>query len=167
MDTVVLTKNRHRLPDEARWFIVDDFVHVVDTLRFLVAPEPDRVEVSARPAEDGSLGRLVLTVGQGHRMGIGIMDRDSGQTLEVLEAMAPGRARVVTDLVDVVDRFDGAAHHRQPDNWASVSAQRGFVAMVDALLDSVRAGTILDGGDALATHALCERVLAEAQAQLG
>ncbi len=167
LDTVVLTKNRHRLPDDPRWFIVDDFVHVVDTLRFLVAPEPDSIAVSARRSDDGRLGRLALTVRAGHRIGVGIMDRDSGQTLEVLEAMAPGRARVVTDLVDVVDRTDGAAHRRQPDNWASVSAQRGFVAMVGQLLDSVRSGTVLDGGDALATHALCETVVSEAIEQLG
>jgi virulence factor len=47
-----------------------------------------------------------------------------------------------------------------------VSAQRGFVAMVDGLLASVRAGELLDAGDALATHELCERVLERAIVQL-
>ena len=85
--------------------------------------------------------------------------RTSGQTIEILEAMAPAQAMVVTDLVDVVHRVDGMAQHRQPNNWASVSQQRGFVAMVGHLLDSVRAGEVLDGADALATHDLCEEIL--------
>jgi virulence factor len=161
LDTAVLTKNRVGLPDDPRTVIFDDFVHVVDTLRFLVAPEPDDVHVVARRGNDDTLARIAITLGQEDRLGVGIMDRDSGQTLEVLEAMAPGRARRVTDLVDVVDRTGGVAHRRQPDNWASVSQQRGFVAMIDFLLDSVREGTVLDGADALATHELCEKVLGQ------
>ena len=167
LDTVVLTKNRHHQPDGARWFVVDDFVHVVDTLRFLVGAGAELVEVSVRPSPDGRLGRLAIVVRAGERLGVGIMDRDGGQTVEVLEAMAPGRSRQVTDLVDVVDRSDGAAHRRQPDNWASVSAQRGFVAMVGSLLDSVRAGEVLDGADALATHAMCEEIVRRAEERLG
>jgi virulence factor len=167
LDTVVLTKNRHAQPDEPRWFVVDDFVHVVDTLRFLVGPAAELVDVSIRPSGDGRLGRLAIAVREAGRIGVGIMDRDGGQTVEVLEAMAPGRSRQVTDLVDVVDRRDGAAHRRQPDNWASVPAQRGFVAMVSTLLASVRAGEVLDGADALATHAMCEEIVRRAEAQLG
>lgn len=159
LDTVVLTKNRLDLPDDPRLFVFDDFVHVVDTLRFLVAPDPEELQVVARRHANGQLARLAITVRQDGRLGVGIMDRDSGQTVEMLDAMAPGRMRRVADLVDVVDRTDGAAHRRQPDNWASVSAQRGFVAMVGSVLDSVRAGVVLDGADALATHELCERIL--------
>ena len=167
LDTVVLTKNRVGLPDDPRLVVFDDFVHVVDTLRFLVTPDPDDVGVAARVRADGTLARVAITLRQGQRLGVGIMDRDSGQTVEVLEAMAPGRARRVTDLVDVMDLRGGVAQRRQPDNWASVSAQRGFVAMVGALLDSVRAGEVLDGGDALATHELCELIVGRVGESLG
>lgn len=167
LDTVVLTKNRVGLPDDPRLVVFDDFVHVVDTLRFLVTPAPDDVGVVARAGPDGTLARVAITLRQGHRLGVGIMDRDSGQTVEVLEAMAPGRARRVTDLVDVVDLVGGVAERRQPDNWASVSAQRGFVDMIGALLDSVRSGEVFDGGDALATHDLCELIVGRAGDALG
>ena len=166
LDTVVLTKNRLDWTDEPRTFVFDDFVHVVDTLRFLVTPEPESLDVVARPGPNGTLARVAVTMRQADRLGVGIMDRDSGQTVEILDAMAPGRARRVTDLVDVVDRSGGAAHRRQPDNWASVSTQRGFTDMVAMLLESVREGVVLDGGDALATHELCERILTEVHAQL-
>jgi virulence factor len=166
LDTVVLTKNRIGLPDDPRVVVFDDFVHVVDTLRFLVAAQPDHLDVVARPGPDGTLARVAITVRQGGRLGVGIMDRDSGQTVEILEAMAPGRARRVTDLVDVVDRSDGAAHRRQPDNWASVPDQRGFVSMIGTLLESVRSGVVLDAGDALATHEMCGEILAQVEHQL-
>jgi virulence factor len=164
--TIVLTKNRHHQPDDPRVVVFDDFVHVVDTLRFLVTPDPERLDVVALSAQDRGLARVAITLRQGQRVGIGIMDRDSGQTVEILEAMAPGRTRTVVDLVDVSERHSGQIHRRQPDNWASVSAQRGFVAMVDALLGSVRRGVVLDAGDALATHELCDRILTEVLAQL-
>ena len=166
LDTVVLTKNRVGLPDDPRIVVFDDFVHVVDTLRFLVAPEPEDLQVVARSEPDGRLARVAITLRQVDRIGVGIMDRTSGQTIEILEAMAPERAIVVTDLVDVVHRVDGMAQHRQPDNWASVSQQRGFVAMVGRLLNSVRAGEVLDGGDALATHDLCEEILRQVRDQM-
>jgi virulence factor len=166
LDTVVLTKNRHGLPDDPRVVVFDDFVHVVDTLRFLVTPDPDDVQVVARPSADGTLARVAITLRQDRRLGVGIMDRNSGQTIETLEAMAPGRTRRVTDLVDVIDRVGGVAQHRQPDNWTPVAQQRGFTAMVGALLDSVRAGEVLDGGDALATHLLCEDILASVHDEL-
>ncbi len=166
LDTVVLTKNRVAVPDDPRTVVFDDYIHVVDTLRFLVAPNPDHLGVVARPGPDGTLARIAITLRQDGRLGVGIMDRDSGQTVEILNAMAPGRAGQVVDLVDVVERRDSAAHRRQPDNWASVSQQRGFAAMIDELLASVRAGEVLDAGDALATHELCERILAESLRQL-
>lgn len=166
LDTVVLTKNRVGLADDPRLVVFDDFVHVVDTLRFLVAPEPDDVQVVARAGAGGALARVAITLRQGGRLGVGVMDRDSGQTIEILDAMAPGRARRVTDLVDVVDRVGGVAEHRQPDNWASVAQQRGFTTMVAGLLASVRAGEVLDGGDALATHLLCGEILSQVEHQL-
>jgi virulence factor len=167
LDTVVLTKNRLGLPDDPRVVVFDDFVHVVDTLRFLATPEPDDLQVVARTGADGTLARVAITLRQGARLGVGIMDRNSGQTIETLEAMAPSRARRVTDLVDVVDRVGGVAQHHQPDNWAPVAQQRGFTAMVGSLLDAVRAGEVLDAGDALATHLLCEEILARVRDQVG
>jgi virulence factor len=167
LDTVVLTKNRLGLPDDPRLVVFDDFVHVVDTLRFLVAPEPDDLQVVARPGADGTLARVAITLRQEGRLGVGIMDRDSGQTIESLEAMAPGRVRQVTDLVDVVDRVGGVAQHRRPDAWAPVAQRRGFTAMVSSLLDSVRAGEVLDAGDALATHLMCGEILARVHDQMG
>lgn len=159
LDTVVLTKNRVGWADDARVVIFDDFVHVVDTLRFMVTPEPDNLLVTARPAHGGKLGRISITMTQGNRMGVGIMDRDSGQVTEFLDAMGPGRAVRISDLTDVTSFEDRHCITQPRDGWASVAVQRGFTEMVGAFLDSVRDGEVLDAADAAASHAICEQVV--------
>ena len=51
--------------------------------------------------------------------------------------------------------------------WVPVGVQRGFAALAEHFLTSVRAGQVLDAADALATHRLCERVVDEVEAALG
>lgn len=157
-DVVVMQKHRTGSPGAARRVVFDDFVHVLDTLRFLVTPEPDAVDVSARTS-GGLLQRVLVTLRQADRVGVGVMDRSSGTTREVLDALAPGRRRSVVDLVDVVDREAGAEVTRPADGWAPVSRRRGFTGMCDAFLASVREGRVLDPSDALRTHRLCEVVV--------
>lgn len=157
-DVVVMQKHRTGLPGAARWVVFDDFVHVLDTLRFLVTPDPDAVDVSARTSA-GLLHRVLVTLRQGDRVGIAVMDRSSGTTREVLEALAPGRRRRVVDLVDVVDHKGGVEVSRPADGWAPVPEQRGFAGLCRAFLGAVREGRWLDPADALRTHRLCEQVV--------
>ncbi len=58
-ELILMQKNRVGLPEEPRRMILDDFIHVVDTLRFLVPGQVDDVTVRAR-AEDGLLHHVVL-----------------------------------------------------------------------------------------------------------
>lgn len=166
LDTVVLTKNRLDSASDPREVIFDDFIHVVDTLRFMVAPEPDRVLVSAR-GTGRRLARIAITLQQGSRLGVGIMDRDSGATVEVLEGLAPGSATAISDLTHVTTREGGSIMSDPRDGWSSVAVQRGFTAMVGHFLGAVRSGRVLDAGDADATHQLCEDILTEVTTQLG
>lgn len=47
-DLIVMQKNREGLPEEVRTAVFDDFIHVVDTLRFLVPGEIEHVDVRSR-----------------------------------------------------------------------------------------------------------------------
>ncbi|MCZ9339175.1 Gfo/Idh/MocA family oxidoreductase, partial [Streptomyces sp. TRM76130] len=57
-ELILLQKNRIGLPEEPRTMILDDFIHVVDTLRFLVPGPVDDVTVRAR-VRDGLLHHVV------------------------------------------------------------------------------------------------------------
>ncbi|MGV1006190.1 MAG: Gfo/Idh/MocA family protein, partial [Candidatus Nanopelagicales bacterium] len=143
LDTVVLTKNRLDEVADPRVVVFDDFVHVVDTLRFLATPQPESVKVTARRTPDGGLARVGVVMRQEGRLAVGIMDRDSGATTEVLEAMAPGQAVTITDLAEVVERRAGVVSIPTRSGWTPVGQARGFVAMTQRFLTAVREGVVL------------------------
>ena len=173
-DVVLLQKHRAGSPDEVRRVVFDDFIHVVDTLRFLLdgldgldgsGDGTDAVSVTARGDADG-VRRVALQLTRGQRIAVGVMHRTAGLTEEVLEVVADGRQRRVVDLAEVTDGV-GASCTTRRDEWVSVGVQRGFAALADHFLTAVRAGRVLEASDALATHLLCEQVVQEVEALLG
>ncbi|NMR19101.1 Gfo/Idh/MocA family protein [Cellulomonas fimi] len=170
-DVVVLHKHRQLALGSARAMVFDDFIHVVDTLRFLVpradgALEPDDVEVSVRTADDGSCRRVAVRFTGAGRLAIGVMSWTAGTAHEGLDVIGDGRRRQVVDLADVVD-FDGGEVVRRRDGWAPATRLRGFEAMCDAFLTAVRDGHHLDATDALRTHELCEHVVRHVEQHAG
>ncbi len=155
---VLMQKNRTGHADGVRRTVFDDFIHVIDSLRFL-APGATEARISGR--RDGDLLEHVMLHLTGPGLdAVGIMNRTSGANEEVLEVMGGGIKRRVVNLSDVTD-FAGGEHLVRRGDWTSVGRQRGFEAMIDAFLAAVREGRHLSALDALETHRLCERVVAE------
>ncbi|MEV5462241.1 Gfo/Idh/MocA family oxidoreductase [Streptomyces cellulosae] len=156
-ELIIMQKNRVGLPEEPRRMILDDFIHVVDTLRFLVPGQVDDVTVRAR-AEDGLLHHVVLQLAGDGFTALGVMNRLSGSTEEILEVSGQDTKRQVVNLAEVIDH-KGQPTVRRRGDWVPVSRQRGIEQVTLAFLDAVRAGKTLSARDALATHELCERVV--------
>ncbi|MEU0006050.1 Gfo/Idh/MocA family oxidoreductase [Streptomyces sp. NPDC006314] len=156
-ELILMQKNRVGLPEEPRSMILDDFVHVVDTLRFLVPGPVGDVTVRAR-VEDGLLHHVVLQLGGDGFTALGVMNRLSGSTEEILEVSGQDTKRQVLNLAEVIDH-KGQPTVRRRGDWVPVARQRGIEQVVLAFLDAVRAGEVLSARDALATHELCERVV--------
>ncbi|MFB6889062.1 Gfo/Idh/MocA family protein [Kitasatospora sp. NPDC056327] len=161
-DLVVLQKNREGLPETARTLVYDDFIHVVDTLRFLVPGEIEHVDVRSR-VRDGLVEHVVLTLAGEGFTALGIMNRLSGSTEEVLEVSGGDSKREVRNLAEVIDHRGQPTVRRRGD-WVSVARQRGIEQVVLAFLDAVRAGKVLDAHDALRTHELCELIVERIEA---
>lgn len=162
-ELILMQKNRVGLPEDPRTMVLDDFIHVVDTLRFLVPGQIDDVSVRGR-VENGLLEHVVLQLGGAGFTAIGVMNRLSGSTEEVLEVSGQDTKRQVLNLADVVDH-KGQPTVRRRGDWVPVARQRGIEQVVLAFLDSVRAGKVLSARDALASHELCERVVRAVQGQ--
>ncbi|WP_171163003.1 Gfo/Idh/MocA family oxidoreductase [Streptomyces sp. I05A-00742] len=162
-DLILLQKNRVGLAEDVRSMVFDDFIHVVDTLRFLAPGEIDDVDVRARVA-DGLVEHVVLRLAGDGFTALGVMNRRNGSTEEILEVSGQDGKRQVLDLAEVVDHQGRRAVRRRGD-WVSVARQRGIEQCVLAFLDAVRAGKTLDAEDALRTHALCERIVNEVTAR--
>ncbi|MFJ8199711.1 Gfo/Idh/MocA family protein [Streptomyces sp. NPDC096152] len=156
-ELILMQKNRIGLPEEPRTMILDDFIHVVDTLRFLVPGPVDDVTVRGR-VRDGLLHHVVLQLAGDGFTALGVMNRLSGSAEEILEVSGQDTKRQVVNLAETVDH-KGQPSVRRRGDWVPVARQRGIEQAVLAFLDAVRSGKTLSARDALETHALCERVV--------
>lgn len=155
---VVMQKNRADQADEARRVVFDDFIHVVDTLRFL-APGAVGARVHGRVV-DGLLEHVALSLSGDGRDALGVMNRTSGANEEALEVSGAGAKRRIVDMAQVIDQGAQDSLTRRGD-WSSVGRQRGFEGMCEHFLSAVRDGRRLSALDALETHRLCETVVRE------
>ncbi|MCX4432282.1 MULTISPECIES: Gfo/Idh/MocA family protein [Streptomyces] len=160
-DLILMQKNRIGLPEDVRTMVLDDFIHVVDTLRFLAPGPIDDVSVRAR-VEGGLVHHVVLQLAGDGFTALGVMNRLSGSAEEILEVSGQDTKRQVVNLAEVIDH-KGQPSVRRRGDWVPVARQRGIEQGVLAFLDAVRAGKVLSARDALATHELCERVVRAVQ----
>ncbi|MFZ4268142.1 Gfo/Idh/MocA family protein [Streptomyces arboris] len=162
-ELILMQKNRVGLPEDPRALVLDDFIHVVDTLRFLAPGPVDHTTVRARIV-DGLMHHVVLQLSGDGFTAIGMMNRLNGSTEEILEVSGRDTKRQVLNLADIVDH-KGQPSVRRRGDWVPVARQRGIEACVHTFLDAVRAGKVLSAQDALATHELCERIVRESLEQ--
>jgi virulence factor len=162
-DVVSLHKHRSEEPGSARAMVFDDFIHVIDTLRFLVPSTLADLVIATNVGADGRCRRLAVQFTGEGRLAVGVMSWTAGMSNEVLDVIGDGRRRQVTDLADVVD-FAGEERVARRDGWASATQLRGFLAMCEDFLAAAREGRRLDATDALLTHETCERVVRHAPA---
>ncbi len=156
-DIIVLQKNEADSPGDVREIVFDDFIHVVDTLRFLLPGPATTVTVSGR-VENGLLHHVALTLAGNGFTAVGLMNRVAGAKGERLQIAGQGSSREIFDLVQTVEH-DGRRH--APGGWTPVARQRGIEQICTDFLGGVRGGRFPELRDALATHELCELVVAE------
>ncbi|MFF3765217.1 Gfo/Idh/MocA family protein [Streptomyces sp. NPDC001922] len=162
-DLILMQKNRVGLAEDPRTAVLDDFIHVVDTLRFLLPAPAEHIDVRAR-VRDGLLHHVVLQMSGADCTAIGTMNRMSGSAEEILEVSGQDTKREVRNLAEVIDH-KGQPSVRRRGDWVPVARQRGIEQAVLAFLDAVRTGAPLTAEDALRTHELCERVVTRALEQ--
>lgn len=164
-DLIRMEKNRIGQAADPRTVVYDDFIHVVDTLRFLAPGPIDHVDIRVK-VHGGQLHHVLLQLSGGgagsHSFtALGMMNRRSGSAEERLDVMGEDSKREVINLSEVVDH-KGQPSVRRRGDWVPVARQRGIEQITLAFLDAVRAGRLLTAEDALHTHELCERIVTAA-----
>ncbi|HZY81421.1 MAG TPA: Gfo/Idh/MocA family oxidoreductase [Cyclobacteriaceae bacterium] len=157
---IVMQKNRRSLPGEIRTFVFDDFIHVADTLLFLLGSSPKHMDVTGK-ISSGLLHHLVvkLTMANG-ATAIGIMNRDAGTTEERIEVFSSSEKRTVINMAETIVTKNRVETKTLADDWEPMLRRRGFENIIDSFLEEVRTGSRQPGyEDVIATHSLCEQVV--------
>ncbi|WP_162053180.1 Gfo/Idh/MocA family protein [Pontibacter pamirensis] len=159
---VIMQKNRFALPAAARTFIFDDFIHVVDTLRYLFPYPVEQLLVSGR-IEQELLHHVTVQFISTGATAIGIMNRDSGTNEEKVEVMSTSEKRIAYNVSDVVVLQGKKETRLGSSDWEPTLYKRGFEGIVADFIKAVATGTPpgITANDALATHEICERIVEE------
>ncbi|MBF2597230.1 Gfo/Idh/MocA family protein [Listeria welshimeri] len=157
---IVMQKNRVAQAGEARTFIYDDFIHVIDTIRFLLDAKIDQVNVFPVWQKE-LLSSITVQISAGDKVATAIMNRDSGVNEERLAVMTPG-AKYEVENVTETHIYEGTTERFERfGDWETTLYKRGFVPIIQAFLTAVRNGekAPISEEDALQTHQLAEQIL--------
>ncbi|GFP75826.1 Gfo/Idh/MocA family protein [Clostridium fungisolvens] len=157
---IIMQKNRFALPDKVRRFIVEDFIHVVDTLRFLMGTEVKDLKVQyLRNGE--LLDNLVIQLTGDGVIAIGIMNRNGGVTEEIIEYMTSRDKYVIDNLTETTHFHNKDIKVSKFGDWEPTLFKRGFYQIIDHFIDCVRNNTepMPSISDSLITHELCEKIV--------
>lgn len=157
---VLVQKNRKNLPGEPRNFIFDDFIHVVDTMRYL-SPHPiEELLVNGR-LENGILYHVVVQFISQGGTAIGIMNRDNGTNEEIAQVMGPFEKGTVYNVSETIISKDMENIEMRGSDWEPTLVKRGFQQMVGDFIEAVKSNSSpeITGWDSLETHEICEEII--------
>jgi virulence factor len=157
---IIMQKNRFSLPGHVRSFVLDDFIHVVDTLRFLMDTEVLDLKVQYLRKEDMLHNIVIQLIGE-ECTAIGIMNRDSGAAEESIEYMTQQHKYVINGLVETTHLHNKEISIRKSGDWEPTLYKRGFYQIVDHFIDCVKNNKTPNPSieDSLITHEICEKIV--------
>ena len=153
---IKLEKNRLDSPKDPTIFVLDDFIHVLDTIRFLAKDNLEVLNVSAKK-KDGLLYNLIVTLGNDKTTCIAMMNRESGANEEVLEYYTSGTKVIVRDLINSNILSENTERLLKFNDWDTILYRRGFEVIIKDFLNAVKNHNQdnLTIEDSLETHKLC------------
>ena len=159
-DIIIMEKNREYPPGDIRKFIVEDFIHVVDTLRFLM--DEEILDMDINFSKDGNnLNNVVVTFKGDKTTAIGVMNRTAGITEENIEYMVKGNKYLVEDLVDFYEINNKGKVKTTYGGWENTLYKRGFEDLITHFLYSVKEKKTPTPSikDSIITHEICENIV--------
>lgn len=163
---IIMQKNRQGLPCELRTFIFDDFIHVVDTLRYLFPYSIDQLLVTGMKKGDMLHQVTIQFLSPTGATAIGIMNRDAGTTEEKIEVFSSAEKMVVSNISELYSQKGLDTSRIGSSDWEPMLHKRGFEQMVTDFLEGLRSGfSKTSGKDALLTHEMCEAIVQKLGAQ--
>jgi virulence factor len=159
-DLIIMQKNRFQFPHQTRSAIVEDFIHVVDTLRFLMNTAVKELHVRYLEKDNLLYNVVIQLIGE-ECTAIGIMNRNNGVTEEIIEYMTAENKFVVENFIETTHFHDKNKNVTKFSDWDSTLYKRGFYQIVDYFISCAENNKKPSPSisDSLMTHELCERIV--------
>ncbi len=157
-------KNRVALPATAREFVFNDFIHVVDGLRFL-AKLPTNILLKSLQVNtfkhEGLIANVHIQFNHENVLFEGSMNRLSGVTEEKLEVFLPDEKYNIESLVGGSHFCKGNKTSLDFSDWHSYLFTRGFEHMITDWINDIKIGCANEVrlNEIIASHRLCETIV--------
>lgn len=158
-DIIIYQKNRTSTISDDQSFIFDDFIHVVDTTRFLMSDKIVNMKVKHK-RNDTSLVSLHVFLENESTSSTLIMHRDSGKTEEKIELFWPNKKVVINELSNSHVYTNNNDITTPSSNWEETLHKRGFTSMINKFIQDIRTTNsfIEEDTDSLDTHKICQKI---------
>ncbi len=158
-EIIIMQKNRVNTPGDLREFVLDDFIHVIDTVRYLSKTAIEDLSVNFIKSGNQFSTIAVQMFGKNFSA-YALMNRDNGLTEEKLEVMQSGKKWSANDLNSISFFENDNIKISNFNDWDSTLYRRGFNGIINEFINLVKSGFLKSNAeDALITHNLCERII--------
>lgn len=156
---------KHRLddigPHGARFTLLDDYLHVIDTAQWLSG---GTLALRSGTLQRNPAGQLCYAEHHFTAADVQIttaMHRRAGSQRETVQAIQPGAIYQVDDLRDWRQETQGVITRQPAPSWRTMLEQRGFVGAVDHFIDSLerRSPPETSGEQGIAAQRMVEAIL--------
>ncbi|GAA0078599.1 Gfo/Idh/MocA family oxidoreductase [Clostridium sp. CTA-5] len=157
---IIMQKNRFKEPEEKRFFVFDDFIHVIDTIRFLMNGEVDDITVDYKKKGE-KVSSVLVKLSNKNTTSIAIMNRENGINEETLEYMTTSKKVVLKELASKKSFEENKTSMEEFGAWETTLYKKGFEGIIDEFLNCIQNNNkpSITIEDALETHKLCEEIV--------
>ncbi|UFU00404.1 Gfo/Idh/MocA family oxidoreductase [Radiobacillus kanasensis] len=166
-DYVWVHMEKHRMngvgPNDVSFTMLDDYLHLVDTLRWLGQSELQIANHFVQTNEKDQLVFAKHTYQNEHAIFSSAMHRESGSGLEKLEIFGMNQIVRVENLTRLEVERNNQVHVTEPGSWDTLLKVRGFEDSVLHFIDSITNNKkpIVDGQEALRSQQLLHQLVTE------
>ncbi|EMM5117500.1 gfo/Idh/MocA family oxidoreductase [Providencia stuartii] len=148
-------------PQNVRFTMLDDYLHVVDTAIWLVGSEAKLLGGNIIATEEQALCYAEHHLKVNECLVTTSMHRQAGSQREQVAAICDGGVYQVTNMNHWMSESHEGIKQKQPSSWESILVQRGFDGAIRHFIDAVSHGSEPDvsGEQAIYAQQMVEKML--------
>lgn len=161
---LLIQKNRIAAKETTDFVIYDLFLHVADTLVYLLDEKIGQVQTKI-VEENGLLKRALIQVETEKMTAIASMNLISGANTETYQLMSPEGTFTLENLTELTIQNNQETKYKRFGDWTTTLEKRGFHQMVESFITAIETNnhSILKQDNIYLSHELCAKMIHQHQ----